>query len=292
MSFEERPEDLEKNVASLGFDSAGEWSGGSRSRSITSTSSATRLRRAATTTSKGCSCASGTRLIGGCQTRRAEHHRVALCRAVESSGAAGRDSASVSVAEGPRHHRDDHRRTGRGNPDARQGLEEYVSDCVILLDHRVVNQVSTRRIRVVEYRGSTHGTNEYPFLIDEDGISVLPITSLSLAHTASQERVSTGIPALDEMLGGKGCFRGNTSCCRAPRARGRRRFRHPSPMPHAAAANERCISPSRNRRRRSSATCVRWAWISSAGPGTGCCGSWRHGPRSTASRCTSPRCTR
>ena len=92
----------------------------------------------------------------------------------------------------------------------RQGLEEYVSDCVILLDHRVVNQVSTRRIRVVKYRGSTHGTNEYPFLIDEDGISVLPITSLGLAHTASRERISTGIPALDEMLGGQGCFRGNS----------------------------------------------------------------------------------
>ena len=71
----------------------------------------------------------------------------------------------------------------------RQGLEEYVSDCVIVLDHRVSEQTSSRRLRVVKYRGSTHGTNEYPFLIDEDGISVLPVTSLGLEHNASSERV-------------------------------------------------------------------------------------------------------
>ena len=90
----------------------------------------------------------------------------------------------------------------------RQGLEEYVSDCVILLDHRVINQVSTRRLRVVKYRGSTHGTNEYPFLIDEDGIAVLPITSMSLNHEAPAGRISSGIPRLDTMLGGKGFYRG------------------------------------------------------------------------------------
>jgi len=92
----------------------------------------------------------------------------------------------------------------------RHGLEEYVSDCVILLDHRVVEQISTRRLRVVKYRGSTHGTNEYPFLIDESGISVLPITSACLNHPVSDERISTGIPRLDTMLGGQGYFRGST----------------------------------------------------------------------------------
>ncbi|HET8539978.1 MAG TPA: circadian clock protein KaiC [Anaeromyxobacter sp.] len=92
----------------------------------------------------------------------------------------------------------------------RQGLEEYVSDCVIFLDHRVTEQVSTRRLRVVKYRGSTHGTNEYPFLIDEEGISVLPITSIGLDHRASRERITTGIERLDEMLGGKGYYRGST----------------------------------------------------------------------------------
>ncbi|GAB4534489.1 MAG: circadian clock protein KaiC [Anaerolineae bacterium] len=92
----------------------------------------------------------------------------------------------------------------------RHGLEEYVSDCVILLDHRVSERSSTRRLRVVKYRGSTHGTNEYPFLIDENGISVWPITSLGLQHVASSERIATGIPRLDAMLGGQGYYRGST----------------------------------------------------------------------------------
>ena len=92
----------------------------------------------------------------------------------------------------------------------RRGLEEYVSDCVILLDHRVTEQVSTRRMRIVKYRGTTHGTNEYPFLIDEDGFSVLPITSLGLKHQVSNERVSSGVERLDTMLGGKGYYRGST----------------------------------------------------------------------------------
>ena len=92
----------------------------------------------------------------------------------------------------------------------RQGLEEYVSDCVIVLDHRVSDQSSSRRLRVVKYRGSTHGTNEYPFLIDEDGISVLPVTSLGLQHDATTDRIPTGIARLDAMLGGKGFFRGSS----------------------------------------------------------------------------------
>ena len=92
----------------------------------------------------------------------------------------------------------------------RQGLEEYVSDCVILLDHRVEEQVSTRRLRVVKYRGTSHGTNEYPFLIDADGISVLPVTSLGLNHKVSVERMPTGVVRLDAMLGGKGYYRGSS----------------------------------------------------------------------------------
>ena len=98
---------------------------------------------------------------------------------------------------------------GEGNL-TRQGLEEYVSDCVILLDHRILNRMSTRRLRVVKYRGSTHGTNEYPFLIDEDGISVMPITALRLQHQVSRARVSSGVPALDQMLGGGGYYRGTS----------------------------------------------------------------------------------
>jgi circadian clock protein KaiC len=92
----------------------------------------------------------------------------------------------------------------------RQGLEEYVSDAVILLDHRVTEQVSTRRLRIVKYRGSAHGTNEYPFLIDEEGIAVLPVTSIGLSHAATLERISSGVARLDTMLGGQGYYRGST----------------------------------------------------------------------------------
>ena len=92
----------------------------------------------------------------------------------------------------------------------RHGLEEYVSDCVIFLDHLVAEQVATRRLRIIKYRGSTHGTNEYPFLIDKTGISVLAVTSLELAHKASSERISTGISRLDTMLEGKGYYRGSS----------------------------------------------------------------------------------
>lgn len=92
----------------------------------------------------------------------------------------------------------------------RYGLEEYVADCVIFLDNRMEEQIATRRLRIIKYRGSKHGSNEYPFLIEEDGISVLPITSLGLEHEASRERISTGIPRLDTMLGGQGYYRGTT----------------------------------------------------------------------------------
>jgi len=92
----------------------------------------------------------------------------------------------------------------------RYGIEEYVSDCVILLDNRVEDQVTTRRLRVVKYRGSAHGTNEYPFLIDDEGISVLPITSAGLGHPISDQAVATGVPGLDEMLGKGGFYRGSS----------------------------------------------------------------------------------
>jgi len=99
---------------------------------------------------------------------------------------------------------------GDGNAITRYGLEEYVADCVITLDHRVHEQISIRRLRILKYRGSAHGTNEYPFLIGEHGISVLPITSLRLNHAAPTERLSTGMARLDEMLGGQGVFRGSS----------------------------------------------------------------------------------
>ena len=102
--------------------------------------------------------------------------------------------------------------TGEAGANAltRHGLEEYVADCVISLDHRVTEQISTRRLRIVKYRGTSHGTDEYPFLIDEDGISVVPITSLVLTHKALTDRVSTGIATLNELMEGKGFFRGSS----------------------------------------------------------------------------------
>jgi circadian clock protein KaiC len=92
----------------------------------------------------------------------------------------------------------------------RHGLEEYLADCVIFLDHRISDQLSTRRLRVVKYRGAPHSTDEFPFLIDEDGICVFPLTSLGLNHTASEQRISTGIKRLDELFGGQGFFRGSS----------------------------------------------------------------------------------
>ena len=92
----------------------------------------------------------------------------------------------------------------------RHGLEEYVSDCVIALNHKLENQIATRRLRIVKYRGSAHGADEYPFLISDQGISVLPITSLNLDHPVSTERISTGVPRLDAMMGANGYFRGSS----------------------------------------------------------------------------------
>lgn len=122
----------------------------------------------------------------------------------------------------------------------RHGLEEYVSDCVILLDHRVEDQLTTRRLRVVKYRGSSHGTNEYPFLIGEHGISLLPITSLGLLHAASTERLSTGIQRLDNMLGAQGYYRGSTILISGTAGAGKSSFA--AQFAHASAQRgERCL---------------------------------------------------
>ena len=134
------------------------------------------------------------RSLPGCRTRRSSGRSCGGCSAgcaiAGSRSSLRANAASVTLT--------------------RHGLEEYVSDAVIQLDHRVEDQISTRRIRVVKYRGSHHGTNEYPFLIDADGLSVLPVTSLTLQHGASSERVSSGLEKLDEMLAGRGYYRGST----------------------------------------------------------------------------------
>ena len=122
----------------------------------------------------------------------------------------------------------------------RYGLEEYVADCVILLDHRVEGQMATRRMRIVKYRGSTHGTNEYPFLIDEGGIPILPITSMGLKHEAGAERVSSGIPRLDAMMGGKGYYRASSVLVSGTAGSGKTSLA--AHFAHAATARgERCL---------------------------------------------------
>ncbi len=122
----------------------------------------------------------------------------------------------------------------------RQGLEEYVSDCVILLDHRIINQISTRRLRVIKYRGSVHGTNEYPFLIDEDGISVLPVTSLLLNKKVSSKQVGSGIASLDKMLGHGGFYEGSSVLVSGTAGTGKTSVAA-SFVNEACSKNERCL---------------------------------------------------
>jgi circadian clock protein KaiC len=122
----------------------------------------------------------------------------------------------------------------------RQGLEEYVSDCVVLLDNRVHEQITTRRLRVVKYRGSAHGTNEYPFLIDSQGISVLPVTGAALEHEVSTEVVSSGVPGLDAMLGRGGFYRGTSILLTGTAGTGKTTFAS-SFVDAACARGERCL---------------------------------------------------
>jgi circadian clock protein KaiC len=129
---------------------------------------------------------------------------------------------------------------GEGRNLTRQGLEEYVSDCVVTLDQRMEGLTATRHLRIVKYRGSTHGTNEYPFLIDEGGISVLPITSLDLDYPVSDARMSTGVPELDDMLGGKGYYRGSTIMVSGTAGAGKSTLAAHL-IEAAAAAGERCV---------------------------------------------------
>jgi circadian clock protein KaiC len=128
---------------------------------------------------------------------------------------------------------------GEGNL-TRYGLEEYVSDCVIFLDHRVNEQVSTRRMRVIKYRGSSHGADEYPFLIDEQGFSVLPSTSMKLDHQASRQRISTGVKDLDDMLEGKGLYRGTSALVSGTAGSGKSSLASHF-ADHTCASGKRCL---------------------------------------------------
>ena len=154
----------------------------------------------------------------------------------------------------------------------RQGLEEYVADCVIMLDHRTHDQLSTRRLRVVKYRGSPHGTNEYPFIIDEQGISVLPVTSVGLDHPSTTTRISSGVERLDTMLGGRGFYRGFSILASGSAGTGKTSLHAVSRARRARTASGAFTSPSQNRRHRSYATPAPSVSIWSPWSPRGCCG--------------------
>jgi circadian clock protein KaiC len=176
----------------------------------------------------------------------------------------------------------------------RHGIEEYVSDCVIVLDHRVTEQTSTRRLRVLKYRGSLHGTNEYPFFIGDTGLSVLPITSLGLQHAVSEQRISTGIARLDGMLGGEGVYRGSSVLVSGTAGTGKSTI-----AAHAPGASVRFMSRSKSLPPRSFATWPPSGSISNAGSTTGCCNftaygqaCWAWRPTFSSCRSWSPTSTR
>ena len=173
----------------------------------------------------------------------------------------------------------------------RHGLEEYVSDAVIQLDHRVDDQISTRRIRVVKYRGSHHGTNEYPFLIDADGLSVLPVTSLqSAARRLVGARLERAAAAGSRCSRARGTTAAALCCCPARPGRARPAWRRSLPTPPAVAASGACISSSRSRRNRWCATCARRAWTCSRGSTAASSSSTRIGRRASVWRPTWSRC--
>jgi circadian clock protein KaiC len=170
----------------------------------------------------------------------------------------------------------------------RHGLEEYVSDCVIVLDHRVQNQVATRRLRIVKYRGAKHGTNEYPTLIDEHGLSVLPISSLGLTYPVSTERISTGIPRLDAMVGGKGYYRGSSIFVSGTAGTGKTSLATAFLDRVCRQGSGPCTAPSRSPRPSSSATCAPsgMTWTNGGRPAGSSSTPLAH--RSTGWRCISP----
>ena len=157
----------------------------------------------------------------------------------------------------------------------RHGLEEYVSDCVIVLDHRVDDQTSTRRLRVVKYRGSHHGPDEYPFLIDRTGFSVLPVSAMGLEHAASSERVPSGVAELDAMLEGGGYYRGSSVLLSGTPGAGKSTLGARFLEAGVSAGSAVCCSRLRSPRRRSCATCARSGLICNRGLLPEGCGSSR-----------------
>ena len=251
-------------------------------------SSAARSSRAASTTSKGCSSASAMRStrsgpsascwirwrrcspgLGDGPVLRAELRR--LFQWLKDRGV-----TAVITAE-----------RGTEGQLTRHGLEEYVSDCVIALDNRVEEQITTRRLRVMKYRGSAHGTNEYPFLIDQGGISVLPVTSAGLSHSISDEVVSSGIAGIDAMLGIGGFYRGSSVLLSGPSGTGKTTFGSHFVNAACVAGRAGDLLLVRGVARTDRAQHA----LGRPGPGAptsraACCASNRPGPACSGSRCT------
>jgi circadian clock protein KaiC len=172
----------------------------------------------------------------------------------------------------------------------RFGIEEYVSDCVMLLDNRVSNEITTRRLRVVKYRGSAHGTNEYPFLIDAQGVAVLPITSAGLAHSASDVVISSGIPGLNQMLGAGGFYTGTSILVSGTAGTGKTSLAAHF-VESVCARGERCLYFAfESRRHKLSAICAPLVSICSRASTRDCCVSRQRGQACSASRCTWREC--
>jgi len=258
MSFEETPEELIANVSSLGLE---------LDRLVEKKMIALDHIRVERSEIEETRIRSGGAIhpppvcdrIGRRQAGRARYAGSAVRRILEQSSALGA-SQTISMAQGEKCHPVITAERGDGTL-TRQGLEEYVADCVILLDNRVVDQISTRRLRIIKYRGSAHGSNEFPFLIDDGGFSVLPITSLGLDHPVSSEIVPSGVPDLDEMLGVGGYFKGSSVLVSGTAGTGKRRSRRRYAARPAAPEIGAYIFHLKNRQIRSCETRVRWESI-------------------------------
>ena len=265
VAFEESADDLVANVASLGFDLArarGRRQARDRPRQRRSRG---RWRRAGEWDLEGLFLRLGAAIDSvGRQAGRDRHDRDPVRRVLQHGHPACGAAPPVRLAEGAGVTAVITGERGDGTL-TRHGIEEYVSDCVIVLDHRVTEQTSTRRLRILKYRGSLHGTNEYPFLIGESGVSVLPITSLGLQHSASRPSgCPPASPASTRCSATAASTRAARSWSAARPAPASRRWRPSSATPPAPAASGPCTSPSRSPRPRSSATCPRSASTCSA----------------------------
>ena len=245
MTFEETGEEMTRNVASLGFDLRSLVRTQKNYASITCASSPAKFRKPANTIWKVCSCACSTPWIHRRQARGAGHSGSRLFRLRQRWHVARRNSPAVSLAERSQPHHCVTAERGEGTL-TRYGLEEYVSDCVISLDHRVNEQISTRRMRIVKYRGSSHGTDEYPFLIDTKGFSVLPLSAHSPRSQSFRRARLQRRQGSRRMLEGKGFYKGTSVLVSGTSGSGKSTLAAHFANETCAAGKRASTSPSKN----------------------------------------------